>query len=135
MARDISCDFCQSEPAFGIWSEVADGTTVAVGKDCVPAFLGGLAQAFGLLSEQPAASEGKPDGQDSGTGEGDGVTEVSEGKPRPRRSRKAKAEQSYVDESGHTPGGHLWGEADDCCGDEQAHAADTQLPSVTVIDQ
>jgi len=90
MAREIRCDFCQSEEALGMWSLFADGSTVAVGVDCRLAFIGGLAQAFGLVPatpDEPSQPDVPPQPDTPHTGDnvlGDGGT-----RPR-KRARPGK---------------------------------------------
>jgi hypothetical protein len=50
MARSINCDMCGLEPAGAMYSNLDDGSAVAVGENCAPAFVAGLAQAVGLVA-------------------------------------------------------------------------------------
>lgn len=41
MAQPITCDYCSSEDAALMMTNMTDGTTVAVGAACLPLFFGG----------------------------------------------------------------------------------------------
>lgn len=55
------CDFCGVEPAVIMTSNLADGQTVATCGQCLPAFLGMIAQQFGLLPAEDTAPEAAQD--------------------------------------------------------------------------
>jgi hypothetical protein len=41
MAQQLGCDYCGSEPAALMMTNLADGTVVTVGAACLPVFFGG----------------------------------------------------------------------------------------------
>lgn len=50
MARLPDCDLCKDEPAVLMWSDLRDGTTLAVGEICAPGFVVGIAAALGYVA-------------------------------------------------------------------------------------
>lgn len=50
MAQTPRCDLCPEEDAEVMWTSMTDGSTVAIGKACLPAFVVGIAQTLGLVA-------------------------------------------------------------------------------------
>lgn len=50
MGQTITCDLCSAEEAAFMLTSLTDGSTSAVGADCMPAYITGLAQSAGLVA-------------------------------------------------------------------------------------
>lgn len=93
MARTIVCDLCKEEEAMALYSTMADGTTLAIGKNCGPQFAYGLAVAVGVLPDpaaEPAEPETPPKTNEEWEREDVGESAPEPPKRRPRRSQPAE---------------------------------------------
>lgn len=93
------CDFCGVEAAVIMTSNLADGQTVATCGQCLPAFLGMIAQQFGLLPAEDTAPEAAQDTPETASYDPHGGDDTQGGDdastPPARRPRKRSGAQAH----------------------------------------